>query len=85
MIAAKTKEIEIPGPAYSAAACPVKTKSPAPMIAPIPIIVRLVAVNVLFKPWRVSDASCSKLLIDFLTNNPLAISSVECKIGDDRE
>jgi len=31
-----TKDKTIAGPAYCAAACPVKTKIPAPIIAPIP-------------------------------------------------
>ena len=38
-----TKERTIAGPAYCAAALPVSTKMPAPMIAPMPSIVRFVA------------------------------------------
>jgi hypothetical protein len=34
-----TKDSMIPGPAYWAAAVPVRTKMPAPMIAPMPIAV----------------------------------------------
>lgn len=55
------------GPALSAAAIPVKEKSPAPIIAPTPRAIRPELVNVLFKePYPLCSASATSLGIDFL-------------------
>ena len=56
----------MPGPAWLAAAVPVSTKMPVPMIAPIPSSVRSIAVSVRrsdFPPCSASPTSCS---IDFV-------------------
>src|SRR5687768_6978596 len=73
-----TNEIRIPGPAYWAAACPVSTKMPAPMIAPIPRRTRLLAVRVRLSVGpplpSVSDISC---VILFFDHRPIGRSGVE--------
>src|SRR6476469_3281060 len=70
-----TKERAIAGPALVAAAWPVSTKIPAPMMQPIPREIRLHAESVRFKgtpPWvtkawaSVSSASALSTAIDFL-------------------
>src|SRR4029078_10732635 len=70
-----TKESAIAGPALVAAAWPVSTKMPAPMMQPIPREIRLHAESVRFKgtpPWvtkawtSVSSASALSTAIDFL-------------------
>src|SRR6476660_5103556 len=70
-----TKESAIAGPALVAAAWPVSTKIPAPMMQPIPREIRLHAESVRFKgtpPWvtkawtSVSSASALSTAIDFL-------------------
>src|SRR6478672_10630809 len=63
------KESAIPGPAFAAAACPVSTKIPAPIIAPIPRVVRLTADSVRFSVCSpVVPASAFSSAIDFLMN-----------------
>ena len=52
-----TKESTIAGPAYCAAALPVSTKMPAPMIAPMPSIVRFVALSARFSVPAPSGAA----------------------------
>ena len=50
------------GPAWLAAAVPVRTKMPVPMIAPMPSSVRSMAVSVRFSafvPCSASPTSCS--------------------------
>src|SRR6188768_2377302 len=52
----------MPGPAWFAAAVPVRTKMPVPMIAPIPSRVRSIAVSVRLSalaPLSASPTSCS--------------------------
>ena len=61
-------DMETAGPALCAAAVPVMENKPAPMIAPIPIIVKLVAVRVLFKGFPSSPASCCRELSVFFTH-----------------
>src|SRR6478735_5867185 len=70
-----TKESAIAGPALVAAAWPVSTKMPAPMMQPIPREIRLHAESVRFKgtpPWvtkawtSVSSASALSTAIEFL-------------------
>jgi hypothetical protein len=46
-----TNDSMMPGPAYCAAAVPVRTKMPAPIMAPIPIAVMLVAPSVFDSEW----------------------------------
>ena len=67
------------GPAFSAAALPVSTKMPAPMMAPIPSATRLVAVSVRLSgtpSWATiswtsgSFARESRLSIDCLAKSP---------------
>ena len=64
-----TNESEIAGPAFSAAACPVSTKKPAPITAPMPSMTRLVAVSVRFRPcsW-LSAASALRPAMDLRTH-----------------
>src|SRR5579863_4392738 len=62
------------GPAYSAAADPVSTKIPAPMIAPIPSDTRLTGPNARFSPCSpVSEASFNKASMGFVANNGFPI------------
>jgi len=49
-IEAMMNEITMPGPAYCAAALPVRTKIPAPMMAPMPSVVRLSGPRARFRP-----------------------------------
>ena len=60
----------IPGPAYCAAACPVRTNIPAPIMAPIPRVVRLRAVSDLFSPPDSLD-SFSNCASGFVRNSLL--------------
>ena len=53
------------GPAFCAAAVAVLTKSPAPMMAPIPKATNDQAVKVLFNPFSDSDASANKVVKGF--------------------
>src|SRR5262249_36459259 len=64
-----TNESATAGPAYEAAACPVSTKMPAPMIAPMPSETRFIAESVRFNECSpLVSASAFKAAIDFLTN-----------------
>src|SRR5690348_13222706 len=57
----------IAGPANCAAAAPVSTKMPAPMIAPIPSVMRLVAPKARFRPCSSPDsASFTRASSDFV-------------------
>jgi hypothetical protein len=61
------KEYTTPGPAYRAAAGPVSTKMPVPMIAPIPRAIRLPAPSDRLSVCSpVSDASPIIVLSDFV-------------------
>jgi hypothetical protein len=63
-----TNERAIAGPPLDAAALPVNEKMPAPMIAPMPSVVRFMADNVRFKLCSPpTAASAFKAAIDFLT------------------
>lgn len=53
------------GPAFSAAAIPVRENNPAPMMAPIPNATNEVEDKVLFKPFSLSLASDNKEVNDF--------------------
>ena len=48
-MAAKIKEIDTAAPAWSAAAAAVRTNNPAPIIAPMPKAIKLLAVKVLLR------------------------------------
>src|SRR5713226_7623787 len=62
----------IAGPAYRAAAAPVSTKMPAPMMAPIPSVTRLTGPRALLRLCSpVSAASFISVLIDFVANKGL--------------
>ena len=67
------------GPAWFAAAVPVSTKMPVPMIAPMPSRVRSNAVSVRLRclPFSTSSTSCSIDLVfsRFESNRPPAASS----------
>ncbi|OFX01263.1 MAG: hypothetical protein A3E78_17280 [Alphaproteobacteria bacterium RIFCSPHIGHO2_12_FULL_63_12] len=64
------KDTMMPGPAYSAAARPVRTKIPVPMMQPMPRRMRFQAPSVRFSsPPSNSACICS---IDFRRINPLA-------------
>src|ERR1700722_18777811 len=54
-----TKDSMMPGPAYRAAAVPVRTKMPAPMMQPIPSAVRLTGPRVLPRAWPSPSAMMS--------------------------
>src|SRR5438046_10455501 len=51
---ARTNESTTAGPEFTAATVPVSTKIPVPMIAPMPRVVRLSALNARFKLLSVS-------------------------------
>ena len=51
-------EMTIPGPANFAAAIPVRTKMPAPMMAPMPSDVRLTGPSTRLRRWSVSASAC---------------------------
>src|SRR3954468_20886469 len=55
-------ERTIAGPAYCAAALPVRTKIPAPMMAPMPSVVRLSGPRARLSPCVVSEASASSVV-----------------------
>src|SRR5262245_48233837 len=57
------------GPAYFAAATPVSTKMPAPMIAPTPRVVRLKAESARRRPASCSVASACSCAIVFLAKS----------------
>src|SRR4051812_11217606 len=80
----RTNESATAGPACLAAAVPVSTKKPAPMIAPIPSIVRLVAVSVRFRPPWLSLYSASALSasIDLRTQRLAIVTSPKTGAGD---
>src|ERR1700692_1992757 len=67
----------IDGPAYSAAADPVITKMPAPMMAPIPSVTRFTGPRARFRLCSpVCPASCISVVIDFVANNGLPMQTV---------
>src|SRR5512138_565885 len=66
-------ERAIDGPAYWAAAAPVSTKMPAPMMAPMPSVVRFIALNVRFRPCSESAASALSRAIDLVAKSGDAI------------
>src|SRR6476620_5922141 len=70
------KEYTIAGPAYWAAAVPVSTKMPAPMIAPMPSVVRFSAPRARFKvcvPSSAPASVCSTAIL-FLVQIPIRFS-----------
>src|SRR6266513_2920435 len=62
-------EMGTAGPAWSAAAWPVSTKMPAPMMAPMPSVIRLSGVSARFS-WcsPASLASARRLAMDFVAH-----------------
>src|SRR5437870_12008646 len=62
-------EIHTAGPAYCAAAWPVSTKMPAPMMAPMPRVIRLSGVSARFS-WcsPASLASARRVAMDFVAH-----------------
>ena len=80
------REARSPARRSRAAACPVSTKMPAPMMAPMPSATRLVAVSVRLSgtpPWvtrawtSVSCASACRVAIDFLASSRCMFPSVD--------
>src|SRR5574337_605616 len=79
---ARMNERMMPGPAYCAAAVPVSTKMPAPMIAPIPIEVMLKAPSV-FASCRGPPSALSRMLaIGLRAMNPLLAMIFPFECGD---
>ncbi|MCY1539778.1 hypothetical protein D9M68_753800 [compost metagenome] len=60
-------------PAFCAAAAAVLTKSPAPIIAPIPNATNEPGVRVRFRLFSDSDASDRSCVIDFLRNKLIKV------------
>ena len=63
------------GPANCAAAVPVSTKMPAPMMAPMPRVIRLMGPSARLSVWPPSpspSASAMMVLMGLVANNPLA-------------
>src|SRR5437763_6621389 len=91
---AATNDSTTAGPALAAAARPVSTKMPVPMMAPMPSSTRSVAVNVRLRPCETS-ASARRSSTDLVENSgfPLAIfSPLRCRaqhgggsVDDDRD
>src|SRR6266403_6342891 len=70
----------IAGPAYRAAADPVSTKIPAPMMAPIPSVTRLIGPNARLRLCSpVSAASLIKLSSGFVANKGLPMQLLLCE------
>ena len=62
------------GPALCAAACPVSTKIPAPMIAPMPSVIRLIGPSARFRECSCSSAaSCMITFSGFVASNGFPI------------
>src|SRR5258706_12714727 len=72
---AATKDRMIAGPACVAAATPVSTKMPVPIICPMPMKVRSQAVRHRRRPWISSAAG------NFLANRFMATSDLSAAIG----
>src|SRR5271157_2902502 len=69
---ASTYDNMMAGPAYREAADPVSTKMPAPMMAPIPRVIKLTGPSARFRLCSpVSPASCISVSIDFVANRGL--------------
>src|SRR3954470_4973034 len=82
----RTNDRAIAGPAFEAAAVPVSTKIPAPMIAPMPSIVRSNAVRDRLGPsLSLAAASAWRSAIDFRTNRFAIVTSRENCAAPDRE
>src|SRR5688572_5669716 len=73
-MAATTKEIITAGPAASPAAAAVRTKSPAPIMAPIPRAIRLAGPRVLFSPLSPSPAEANSCSNGFFINKLMKIT-----------
>ena len=58
---ASTNESTMAGPAYKAAAAPVSTKMPVPMMAPIPSVIRLIGPSARLR--QCSPVSCASARI----------------------
>src|SRR5215475_13072655 len=68
-------EMTIAGPDFVAAAWPVNTKMPVPIIAPMPRVTRLTGPNARFKVCSpVAAASALILSIDLVANNDIMAS-----------
>src|ERR1051325_2972243 len=78
-----TNDRTMAGPAFFAAAVPVNTKMPAPMIAPMPSVVRFIAPSVRFKPCSESAASAFNEAMDFLAKRGDAIRCLRLQISKD--
>ena len=61
------------GPAYCAAAAPVSTKIPAPMMAPMPSVIRLVAPKARFSECSPCSADSSRIISSGLVASKLDI------------
>src|SRR5512143_1575801 len=81
-MAAKTNDSGTAGPACRAAARPVSTKMPAPMIAPIPSIVRFSAPSVRFSDRSpVASASARSAVMDLVAQSPVPPPEVNGRGG----
>ncbi len=81
---AMTNESTIAGPANWAAAVPVNTKMPAPIIAPIPRVIKFTGPSARFSECSlVSAASAMIVLIGFVDKSLLTIHSLRFDCGAD--
>ena len=79
---AMTNESTIAGPANCAAAVPVSTKIPAPIIAPMPSVIRFTGPSARFSECScVSAASAIIVLIGFVAKSLLAMHSLSDSIA----
>src|SRR6478609_10279490 len=74
-----TIEIQTALPAWSAAACPVRTKMPAPMIPPMPIAVSAPRPSVRWSP-PVASASARRLVMDLVAQR--LMRCLECRYAE---
>src|SRR5215212_6641471 len=68
------------GPAWAAAARPVSTKIPVPMMAPMPSRVRSTAVSERLRPWWPS-ASARSWSTDFVANRGFLLGGIAFLLG----
>jgi hypothetical protein len=71
-MAATSMEMAMAGPAFWAAATPVRENSPAPMIAPIPKAMRFPGPSVRFSLTSAPSDSAMMLLTDLVANRLMA-------------
>src|SRR5690349_17874420 len=79
----RMNESMMAGPAYPAAAWPVSTKMPAPMIAPMPSVIRFNALKARFSPCSLSAASALSWAIDLVAKRGDAIRCLRLMVDKD--